>query len=174
MPESPVAQLSEWHDFYVFVGTVAVTIIGAMFVVASIAAAYLTPERSARSRLFLSPIVTHLSTIVLGCAAAMVPQLSVTSFAIIFGCGGIAGLFYSARISARVGWPELDVDDRLFYAVVPVIGYLVMVTAMILALAGSSWSLDMLAAALAILIVASIRNAWDLTIFFAAKSGNPR
>jgi hypothetical protein len=173
VPESPVAQLSEWHDFYVLIGTVAVTIIGAMFVVASIASAYLTPERLTRGRLFLSPIVTHLSTVVLGCAAAMVPQLNTTSFALIFGLGGVLGGFYSARIAARVDWAGLDVDDRLFYAVVPVIGYLFMISAMILVLTQSPWSLDMLATALAILVIAGIRNAWDLTLYFAAMTRDP-
>jgi hypothetical protein len=173
VPESPLAQLPEWKDFYVLIGTVAVTIIGAMFVVASIASGYLTPERAARGRLFLTPIVMHLSTLVLGCATAMVPGLGDVGFALIFGLGGIVGLFYSARISTRVGWSELDIDDRLFYATVPVVGYITMIVATILVLARSPWSLDMLAAALALLLITGIRNAWDLTLFFAVKSQGP-
>ncbi len=171
MPESPVAQLPEWHDFYLLIAAMSATLIGAMFVVASIASPYLTAERAARSRLFLTPIVLHLSTVVLGCAAATVPHLEPAHFAVLIGLGSLAGLVYSLRIAARVGWGELDVDDRLFYAAVPVIAYLILFAAAVATLRGASWSLDIFAAGLALLLITGTRNAWDLTLFFVAKSG---
>src|SRR5579862_4476899 len=173
LPPSPVALLHEWHDFYVLIATVAVTIIGAMFVVASIATSYLTQSSVARSRIFLSPIVTHLFGAILGCAAALVPNLSANGFVTLFGLGSLAGLLYSARIAVRVGWSGLDLDDRLFYAVVPVIGYLVMIAGLGFVLSGSALGLDMLATALVIQLLAGIRNAWDLTLFFAVKANGP-
>src|SRR5579862_6355195 len=159
LPPSPVALLHEWHDFYVLIATVAVTIIGAMFVVASIATGYLTQDSIHRSRIFLSPIVTHLFAAILGCAAALVPNLSITGFVLIFGLGSVVGLLYSARIAVRVGWTGLDLDDRLFYAVVPVIAYLVMLLGLVLTLAGSPLGPDMLAIALVIQLLTGMRNA---------------
>jgi hypothetical protein len=167
LPDSPIPLISEWHDFYVLIGTVAATIIGAMFVVVSIATSYLTPEGAARSRTFLSPIVLHLSTVVLGCAAVMVPGLGPTLFAILFGVGGLIGFLYSTLIAARVRQSEVDLEDRIWYAAVPLISYLVMITAAVLVLRQDPVGLDTLAAANALLLVTGIRNAWDLTLFFA-------
>jgi hypothetical protein len=173
LPDSPIAQLQEWRDFYVLIGTVAVTIIGAMFVVVSIATSYLTPEGAARSRTFLSPIVLHLSTVVLGCAAVMVPGLRAIAFAILVGLGGLLGLLYSLLIVSRVRKSEVDLEDRIWYAAVPVMAYLVMITAAILVLRQDPFGLDALAAANALFLVTGIRNAWDLTLFFAVKANQP-
>lgn len=173
MSESPVAPLENWHDFYLLIAAASTTLIGAMFVVVSIATSYLTAESAARSRIFLTPIVLHLSTVVLGCAIATVPGLSATSFGVLIGLGSLAGLAYSLAIAARVGWGKLDVDDRLFYAAIPVLAYLALFAAAILTLRQLAWSFDIFALALALLLVTGIRNAWDLTLFFAVKSGEP-
>jgi hypothetical protein len=173
LPASPVALLHEWHDFYILIATVSATIIGAMFVVASVASSFLTPENAAQSRNFLSPIVIHLSTIVLGCAAAMVPSLAPRPFGILFGLGGLAGLAYSVFIALRVRSNKLDLEDRFWYALLPVVGYLVMIAAAILVLRQEPWALEILAIALAILLVAGIRNAWDLTLFFVSRESRP-
>lgn len=173
MPPSAVAQLHEWHDFYILIATVSVTIIGAMFVVASIASPYLTPARAAQSRAFFSPIVLHLSTTVLGCAAVMMPNLSDIGFVFLFGLGGVGGLVYSLLITFRILHIHDDVEDRIWYAVVPDVGYIVMLGAVLLALMHEPMALDMLAGAVAILLIASIRNAWDLTVFFVTRERGP-
>lgn len=169
MPQSSVALLDDWHDFYIVMATVSATIIGAMFVVASIASGYLTAKSVTQGRIYLSPIVIHLSTIVLGCAAAMVPSLAPMTFGIFFGLGGVAGLGYSVFIALRVRHSKLDLEDRLWYAVVPVVGYFVMLAAAILMLRQEPWALESLAIAFAILLVTGIRNAWDLTLFFVTR-----
>jgi hypothetical protein len=173
LPQSPVALLHEWHDFYILIATVSVTIIGAMFVVASIASPHLTLARAAQSRAFFSPIVLHLSTSVLGCAAIMMPNLTDTGFVVLFGLGGLGGLVYSLLITFRIMHIHDDVEDRIWYAVVPDIGYLVMLAAALLALMHKPMALDMLAGAVAILLIAGIRNAWDLTLFFVTRERGP-
>jgi hypothetical protein len=169
VPESPIALLHEWHDFYILIATVSATIIGSMFVVASIASVNITPQSVAQGRIYLSPIVMHLSTIVFACAIVMVPRLGAWPFGIIFGLGGLVGLAYSAYIAMRVGKSNLDLEDRLWYAVVPVAAYLTMVAGAILILRQEAWALETLAAALAVLLVTGIRNAWDLTLFYLTR-----
>jgi hypothetical protein len=173
LPESAVASLHDWHDFYILIATVAVTIIGAMFVVASIASPYLTSARAAQSRAFFSPIVLHLSTMVLGCAAVMMPNLTDIGFVILFGLGGLGGLVYSLLITFRIMHIHDDVEDRLWYAVVPDIGYVVMLGSVMLALKHEPMALDILAGAMALLLIAGIRNAWDLTLFFVTRERGP-
>ena len=173
MPQSAVASLHDWHDFYILIASVAVTIIGAMFVVASIASPYLTPARAAQSRAFLSPIVLHLSTTVLGCAAVMMPNLTDLGFSILFGLGGLGGLVYSLLITFRILHIHDDFEDRIWYAIVPDIGYIFVLSSVPLALMHNPLALDMLGAAVAILLVAGIRNAWDLTLFFVMRERGP-
>jgi len=173
LPESTVASLHDWHDFYILIATVAVTIIGAMFVVASIASPYLTPTRAAQSRNYLSPIVLHLATAVLGCAAVMVPNLAEAGFVILFGVGGLGGLVYSVLITVRIWHHNHDNEDRLWYAVVPVFGYIAMLVAVLLVLLNEPAAVDVLAGAVALLLVAGIRNAWDLTLFFVTRERGP-
>lgn len=173
MQVSAVASLHDWHDFYILIASVAVTIIGAMFVVASIASPYLTPARATQSRAFFSPIVLHLSTTVLGCAAVMMPNLSDIGFAVLFGLCGLGGLVYSLLITFRIIHIHDDVEDQIWYAILPDIGYVVMLGSVPLALMHEPLALDMLAAAVAILLVAGIRNAWDLTLFFVTRERGP-
>ena len=75
MPNFSTELLHPWHDFYVFLGTAAATLIGAMFVVASIGGGFLTHDRSPEIRAFLTPTVVHLATILLACAVMLVPGL---------------------------------------------------------------------------------------------------
>jgi hypothetical protein len=173
LPASPVALLHEWHDFYILIATVSVTIIGAMFVVASIASPHLTLARAAQSRAFFSPIVLHLSTNVLACAVVMVPSLAETGFTVLFGLGSLGGLVYSLLITFRIVHINKDLEDRIWYAVVPVIGYIVMLASVLLVLLREPAALETLAGAMAILLIAGTRNAWDLTLFFVTRERDP-
>jgi hypothetical protein len=73
LPASSIDALREWHNFYSVLATASATLLGAMFVVASIGGSLLTKERAGEVRLFVTPTVIHLSAIVFSCAAAMVP-----------------------------------------------------------------------------------------------------
>ena len=55
--------LKGWHDFYTLVGTAAATLLALMFVAASLGAGFLTDERRAATRTFMSPVVIHFSTV---------------------------------------------------------------------------------------------------------------
>ena len=173
MPASPTDALAPWHDFAVFIGTVSATLIGAMFVVASIGSGFLTRERAAEIGVFLTPTVIHLSTILLSCGLVMVPALDWGWFALLFGLAGLAGLVYSGRIGLHVGRRKLELSDRIWYAGVPILGYVAMAAAALMALAGTAASPDILALALALLVIAGLRNAWDLILFIVTQPKRP-
>ena len=66
--------------------------------------------------------------------------------------------------------------DRLFYALVPALGYLLVLSAAVLLLMQSAASADLIAAALLTLLLAGIRNAWDMMLWIvirAPSSGAP-
>ena len=68
---------------------------------------------------------------------------------------------------------ELMLSDRLWYAGAPIVAY-----ALIMAAAWVAWkravgSLEMLAAGMALLLAAGIRNAWDGLIFLVGRARGP-
>jgi hypothetical protein len=65
---------------------------------------------------------------------------------------------------------HVDAIDRMFYATVPLFGYLLVLAAGILLLLGRRWSAEVIAAALVVLLFAGIRNAWDMTTWIMMRT----
>jgi hypothetical protein len=173
VPSFSVELLHPWHDFFVFMGTAAATLIGAMFVVASIGGGFLTRDRSPEIRAFLTPTVVHLATVLLGCALMLVPGLEAPSLVVLLGLGGIAGLVYSGLVGGRLVRRRIDFGDRVWYAGVPVCGYAVMLAAAVMIALRAPVTLYTLAVTMALLLIAGIRNAWDLILFFVTQPRGP-
>lgn len=145
-----------------------------MFVVASLGSRFITKERAAEGRLFVNPIVVHLTIALLGCALTMVPSLDWTWFGVLFGLMGLPGFIYSAWIAWHVRLRRsLEVMDRFWYAGFPLVAYAVMMASVTMSLLKVHGSLEVLAVAFAVLIISGIRNAWDLVIFFAEQIPGP-
>jgi len=162
-----------WHDFYVLLGTGAATLIGAMFVVASIGSSFLTEKNEPQIRAFMTPTVIYLSTVLLGCVLAMVPSLDWPAASVTFGLGGLAGFLYSARTALRVAGNAAILVDRLWYGIIPTIGYAVIFAAALLMGLRAQSGLGTLAVGLVLLLAASIRNSWDLIVFYAQRTDRP-
>lgn len=170
----PFAELLHaWHDFYLLAGTASATLVGLMFVAATIGANVFREENQAAMRAFISPTVVHFVVVLLVCIVSAVPSHTRPTLAGVLILGGASGLAYSARI-----WMQLfvrrrfniDLVDRLFYALVPVLGHALILLSAGLLLARSRWSLEVLAAALITLLLAGLRNAWDMTIWIVIKT----
>ena len=165
--------LHSWHDFYVLVGTAAATLVGLMFVSASIGAQVFTEKNRAGMRAFLSPTVVHFSSVLFIAILAAIPTHTWRTLAVLLAASGLAGLGYSARV-----WMQLfvrrrfdvDVIDRVFYALIPVLGYVLVMGSAFLLFEQTEESLDLLAAALVTLLLAGVRNAWDMTIWIVIRT----
>ena len=162
-----------WHDFYVLLGTGAATLIGAMFVVASIGSSFLTEKNEPQIRAFMTPTVIHLSTVLLGCLLAMVPSLDWPAASVAFGIGSLAGLVYSARTALRVAGSQVIFVDRIWYGVIPMFAYGVIFAGAVMLLLQDRVALETLAVGLVLLVVASVRNSWDLIVFYAQRTDGP-
>jgi hypothetical protein len=169
MAGSAAEAFRAWHDFYILLGTAAATLIGAMFVVASIGAGFLTRRHAPQIRVFLTPTVIHLSSIVLASIIAVVPVLAWRTLAVGFAAGGGAGLAYSAAVGWDVARRRIEWSDQLWYALIPLVGYGVILAAALSIFLEAVPSFPAIAAGLVLLFVASIRNAWDMIIFFASQ-----
>jgi hypothetical protein len=99
----PLAEaLGRWHEFYMLLGTASATLVGLLFVAATVGSGVFTSGRRAALRVFLSTSVTHFDTILVSCLIVLVPVQSWISLgAMIASCGsfglGYHGLFLSAH-----------------------------------------------------------------------------
>src|SRR5436305_3343781 len=167
--------LHAWHDFYVLIGTAAGTLIGLMFVAASISASYMTERHQAGIQSFYTPTVAHFATVLITCVVLLAPLGAVRLGALLLVIG-MAGLGYACFVWVRMGrrgfTSTIDLADRFWYALSPVAGNLLLVAAAVmLLLIGDDYSLELLAAAIVLLLLAAIRNAWDITAWAVTRSG---
>jgi hypothetical protein len=163
--------IAPWHDFFVLIGTAAATLIGAMFVVVSIGIGFLSRDRSLAIRVFLTTTVVHLSTVLFGCMLTLVPVLTPRSQAIIAGIAGLVGVGYSVHVIWGFRQHRGTVlSDWFWYAVFPLAAYGVVAVAAGLGLYDTTEGLDLFAAVLTALLVAGIRNAWDMLVFLVTSS----
>jgi hypothetical protein len=64
---------------------------------------------------------------------------------------------------------DVEIVDRLFYAALPLLGYLLLLLPAFFLLRQSEAGLDLLAAAQITLLLAGIRNAWDMMMWIAIR-----
>ena len=163
--------MREWHEFYTLAGTASATLVGLLFVAASVGSG--TWSRRAALRVFLSATVVHFSSVLLVSLCVMAPLPGGMAFGGVIAAVGLVGLAYCAlvlRDTIRDGLSaNIDWEDRIWYAALPIVGYLAMSGAGVaLALAVDRSELAV-AASITVLLVAGIRNAWDITIWLVTR-----
>jgi hypothetical protein len=163
-----------WHDFFMLLGTASATLVGLMFVAVSIGASIFKEENRPSIEVFLGPTVVHFTAALVFCILAVVPSHGWFSLAGLAGFIGLAGFCYSAKVLLRLTRSryEIDVVDRTFYSVLPPLAYLIVLYAAALFYQQSEWGFSAAAVGLITLIIAAIRNAWDIMIWIALKTPN--
>ena len=162
-----------WHDFYLLLGTASATLVGLMFVAASIGSSVFSEQHRKALEAFFSPTVVNFASVVFICIAVMVPSQTWLSLGLLLAAGGVAGLVYAGRVWVQM-YPRrrfhVDAVDRFFYATRPLLGYLLVLVSGILLLLRLPWSAEVTAATLAVLLFAGIRNAWDMTTWIMMRT----
>src|SRR5262249_32652199 len=126
----------------------------------------------AAMKAFISPTVVHFSAVLFVAIVSLIPSHDWPALAGLLALVGIPGVVYSANL-----WLQLfvrrrfnvDIVDRLFYALIPVLGFLLLLAAFVL-LRQSAAGLDLLAAAQITLLLAAIRNAWDMMLWIVIRA----
>lgn len=159
--------LEAWRDFYVMIGTASGAIVGATFVVASLASGM--KERTLGIRGFVSPTAVHLGSVLIGSAIMAVPAITAIEIALLLGLGGFAGAIYGIVVATRIWSLNLDIADRVFYVCLPIVAYAMMLGAAIMLVLQIDSPLHVLAASLVLLLIAGMRNAWDMASFMILR-----
>lgn len=155
--------LEAWHDFYVMMGGAAGALVGATFVVATLAGNI--EKRTLGIRGFITPATVHLASVLVSSAVMMVPTLTPIFLALSLGLGGLAGVIYGIVVYLRITQLKIDLIDRFWYGIFPVLAYGTLGVASWLALSSEEPCLDVMAVALVALLIVGMRNAWDMATF---------
>jgi hypothetical protein len=161
-----------WHEFYALLGTGAAALVALLFVAVSVGAIAMTPERSAGTRTFMSPVVFHYSNILFLSLIMLVPGLTAKLLGCILVIAALGSLVYSIYTFVRVLRSDMaDLADRLAYGSVPVVVYATgLVSSWLLFHDHAETGLNVLAGAALLLLLTNIRNAWDLMISLARRT----
>ncbi len=111
----------------------------------------------------------HYTYVLLLSLVALVPVNTDASLALIVAASAALCLVYSCVILLRVmRSTAIALDDRLGYGASPVAAYAAALVSAAFIFVHSRVGPPLLAGALILLLIVNIRNAWDLTIWFAA------
>jgi hypothetical protein len=161
--------LARWHEFYALLGTASATLVGLLFVAATIGSGIFSPDRRAASRVFLSASVVHFSGLLAVCLIVLVPLRSWVCFGTLIITCGIFGVGYYALTwheTIRDGLSKrIDLEDRIWYLVLPVVGYLFEAGSGVALFKGMALGCTTLALSAGMLLVVGIHNAWDITLW---------
>jgi hypothetical protein len=115
-------------------------------------------------------VVFHYTFVLFVSLIALIPIETDRSLAILIGISAAGALIYSLVILTHVlrrGLP--DIEDHIGYGACPPVGYAVTLVAALFIWHHSAIGPPLLAGGLILLLLINIRNAWDLTVFFAQR-----
>ncbi len=167
--------LAPWHDFYTLMGEASATMIGLLFVAASVSSNVFSRSGRGAQRIFLSGSVVQLSCVLASCLVVVAPLQSWVHLGGLVLVCGVFGLAYSAicwwdtvhdGLNARI-----DLEDRMWYAAAPPVGYLLQAGAGVTLILQLDLGCAALAVATGTLMLVAIHNAWDITVWSVTRKG---
>src|SRR6185503_21025449 len=91
-----------WGEFYLLTGSAAAVLIGLIFVVVTLMSDRPRSSVLAGSRLYMGPVVLHVSFVLVLSAAALAPGITPRAVAVIAGAVAIAGLIRGGFVIAGI------------------------------------------------------------------------
>jgi hypothetical protein len=165
--------VASWHDFYTLLGEASATMIGLLFVAASVGSGIFSQARRGALRMFLSASVVQFGGILAACLTMLAPLRHWEWLGGLTLAYGAFGLGYSAmawRDTVHDGLrAHIDLEDRLWYAVAPAVGYAVEAGAGVALMRHSAHGCAALAVAMGMLLLVAIHNAWDITVWSVTR-----
>jgi hypothetical protein len=168
------AMFEGWGEFYLLTGSAAAVLIGLLFVVVTLMQDRPRSSVLSGSKLYMGPVVLHVSFVLVLSAAALVPEITPRALAVIAGAVAIAGLVRGCYVIAglariRIGEAAPHWSDAWCYGVIPTLFYLLLAIVAAGFWGEAAWAVDALAAVMIALLLITIRNEWDLVIWLAPK-----
>lgn len=177
--------LQAWETFYLLIGSAAAALVGVMFIVATLTAEIAVEQINRGTIIYQSPIVFHLSVIATVSALALIPEHLLVVAGLLLIAAGVAGLAYSVVTLRRIAEPyefyQATAWDRFYFGFLPGLSYLLMLAGGVAVFWLPEIAAEAVAVATLLLLLVSIRNAWDVATFavriarsLAAKEKNKK
>jgi hypothetical protein len=175
LPRSDVI-LQPWHDFFILTGTAASTLLGLVFVAASIAATIPNEQLGdQRSRaLWIVPILWAFVRVLVVSALGLIPWHTVTSFGCVLSALAVMDLTRMAWVTLGMrgfhrSRERLTLGDWGWHVIYPFLATLALAASGVSMAAGWPLPLHVLAAGLIGHLVAGVHNAWELADWLATR-----
>lgn len=168
-------RLDVWRDFYTFTGTAAATLMGLMFVVVSLVQRVLATEQGRGAiGAFFTPIVAFFATEIVVTMLLLIPAITAMWLGLSLATVGIVGVVYMFASGVHGRWRrgDLDLDDWIWYFVLPLASYVVITAGAVAVWNSSAYGLYSIAIVMGALLLIGVRNAWDLVVFTLQRSSN--
>jgi hypothetical protein len=163
-----------WDGFYLLTGSAAAGLTGLMFVVASLTTNHSRDLALRGAKIYMTPTLFHFATVLVLSALTAVPGLVPNAAGLVVGAAGVAGAVYGVRITREIrkstGLPPAHWSDLWFYGVAPCVLYVALIAAAVVVGASTAGALYFLGAVVMALLLAAIRNAWDLVTWLAPSA----
>jgi hypothetical protein len=167
----PASLLTPWANFYVMIGSSAAALTGLVFIVITLTTRTERPGARDGVPTFTTPTVVHFCAALLIAAVVVAPWHTLTWPAVMVGLAGLAGTIYVARTILRGlrlgGAYEPDLEDWIWYTVLPLLAYCVLFLGGIALAVVPAPALFIVASSALLLIFIGIHNAWDLVTYLA-------
>lgn len=177
MPDTLSQTLRDWQTFYFLVGGAAAGLVGLTFVAITVGSGTITKQNIAGLRTFVNPSLIHFIYVLVTSAVVVMPGITRMQLGILLM---LAGLVSAGRAVSTVPfiWQQyrrhvVDMHDWAWYFLAPMASYLLYAGTGAALLRGSGRALTVLAWATIMLLVAGIRNTWDMVLWFMILKDDP-
>lgn len=172
--------LRSWQNFYLLTGGAAATLMGLVFVAASLSANLSKSDVLAGDvRTFVTPIILHFSTVLLVAIFFTIPTQTYFSMGILLTCCGAAGFSYESSTAVQL-WRRhrrtypVDRSDWFWRVGLPAAGYLLVLYVAIRLVTNAIPAFSLLAIAISLFLLLGVRNAWNLVLWITRKQLSSR
>jgi hypothetical protein len=168
-----MAEIADWDNFYVMVGSAAGALIGLQFVVLTLLDQKPLRKSAAEAgAAFMTPSIVHFGVTLLLSALLLAPWQAMGIPAILLSAIGFGGVVYIVIVALRMRrqkeYPP-GPEDWLFHIVLPLAAYAILVWSLFADPSQLPGTLFGIGGAALLLLFTGIHNAWDniaYTVFF--------
>jgi hypothetical protein len=169
-----VSTVIAWQSFYIIIGSAAGALTGLTFVVVTLMQRRQAQGVGSVVAAYTTPTIVHLGAALLVCAVLSAPWPALALAAVLLGLTGLAGTVYVGvvvRRIRRVGTTyEPVIEDWVWRGILPLVAYVaLLIAAPVLLLGSATLALFGVGAALVLLLLIGIHNAWDEVTFIAVE-----
>jgi hypothetical protein len=162
--------LRDWQNFYFMIGSASATLMGLLFVALSVGAGRAAPDSIHSVRAFVTPSYSYFFAVLLVAAIMLIPSETFNSLGCLLGIFGLGNIGYALlqfwrMLQHHQQRQPLDPDHWFWFFLFPLVSYLLIVGSAI-----GVWNdvlpyLNVVAVAVIMLLVVSLRNAWHTFVW---------